>query len=290
MATTQDRTERDSSTPLASDAFPCHNGSMLRDAWDVHAQDWFSWAREPGHDSYWRFHRDAFLPLIPAPGRLTLDIGCGEGRVGRDLEQRGHRVMGLDASPMMTRAAVTHPDARAPCVVADAAVLPLHHGVADCAVAFMSLQNVDAVEAAVAEVARVLVSGGRLVMAITHPVNTAGHFVPGFDDTFLFETSAHLHGRAGRSGVSHRTDPRGGRHQCPQQVESAPAISPSARRAYLTCRRGPPRSSELQPVRASAQQGSGQASSARSAGSPWAPHCTVMPSPRIMTTNCLIDR
>jgi hypothetical protein len=91
MATTQDRTERDSSTPLASDAFPCHNGSMLRDAWDVHAQDWFSWAREPGHDSYWRFHRDAFLPLIPAPGRLTLDIGCGEGRVGRDLEQRGHR-------------------------------------------------------------------------------------------------------------------------------------------------------------------------------------------------------
>jgi SAM-dependent methyltransferase len=162
---------------------------MLRDAWDVHAQDWISWAREPGHDSYWRFHRDAFLPLVPAPGRLTLDIGCGEGRVGRDLEQRGHRVMGLDASPMMTRAAVTHPDARAPCVVADAAVLPLPHGVADCAVAFMSLQDVDAMEAAVAEVARVLVSGGRLVMAITHPVNTAGHFVPGFDDTFLFEGS-----------------------------------------------------------------------------------------------------
>jgi hypothetical protein len=25
-------------------------------------------AREPGHDSYWRLHRDAFLLLVPSPG------------------------------------------------------------------------------------------------------------------------------------------------------------------------------------------------------------------------------
>jgi SAM-dependent methyltransferase len=162
---------------------------MLRDAWQLHAPDWISWAREPGHDSYWRFHRDAFLPLVPPPGRLTLDIGCGEGRVGRDLTQRGHRVVGIDASPTLVRAAVTHPDAGAPCLIGDAAALPFGDGVADCAVAFMSLQDVDAMEAAVVEMARVLIPGGRLVMAITHPVNTAGRFLPGSEDTFLFEGS-----------------------------------------------------------------------------------------------------
>jgi SAM-dependent methyltransferase len=87
----------------------------------------------------------------------------------------------------MAHAAAAHPDAGAPCVIADAAALPLTDGVADCAVAFMSLQDVDSMEAAIAEMARVLIPGGRLVMAITHPVNTAGRFLPGPEDAFIFE-------------------------------------------------------------------------------------------------------
>ena len=39
----------------------------LRDAWDSVATDWAAWARKPGHDSYWRFHRAAFFALIPRP-------------------------------------------------------------------------------------------------------------------------------------------------------------------------------------------------------------------------------
>jgi SAM-dependent methyltransferase len=155
------------------------NDPILRDAWKTYADEWISWARTPGHDTYWRFHRDAFLPLVPPPGRLTLDVGCGEGRLGRDLARIGHRVVGVDASATMISAAVTHADAGGPAVVADAAALPMPGAVADCAVAFMSLQDIDAVEAALAEMARVLVSGGRLVMAITHPLNTAGRFLPG---------------------------------------------------------------------------------------------------------------
>jgi len=155
---------------------------MLRDAWEGHAEAWISWARAPGHDSYWRFHRDAFLPLVPPPGRLTVDIGCGEGRVGRDLSRLGHRVVGIDASKTLARAAHRHPERDGPVAVADAAALPLPDAVADCAVAFMSLQDVDAMETAVAETARVLVAGGCLVMAITHPLNTAGRFEPGSDD------------------------------------------------------------------------------------------------------------
>jgi SAM-dependent methyltransferase len=152
---------------------------VLRDAWEEHADNWIAWARAPGHDSYWRFHRDAFLPLVPPPGRLTLDIGCGEGRLGRDLARAGHRVVGLDASPTMATAAATHAEAGGPTIIGDAAALPFPDRIADCAVAFMSLQDVDAMETAVREAGRVLVPGGHLVMAITHPVNTAGRFSPG---------------------------------------------------------------------------------------------------------------
>ncbi len=104
---------------------------MLRDAWDSHAEQWIAWARTPGHDSYWRFHRDAFLPLVPAPGRLTVDVGCGEGRVGRDLGRLGHRVVGIDASPTMTAAAAAHPGTAGPTVLADAAALPIASASAD---------------------------------------------------------------------------------------------------------------------------------------------------------------
>ena len=67
-------------------------------------------------------------------------------------------------------------------LVGDAAALPLQDEIADCAVAFMSLQDIDRMEAAVREVARVLSSGCRFVLAITHPLNTAGHFSIGPDD------------------------------------------------------------------------------------------------------------
>jgi len=154
---------------------------VLRRAWDDNAEAWIAWARAPGHDSYWRFHRDAFLPLVPPPGRLTLDVGCGEGRLGRDLVGLGHRVIGLDASPTMARAAADHDESSGAVVVADAAALPVGNDSVDGVVAFMSLQDVDAMEAAVAEVARVVVRGGWLVMAITHPLNTAGHFADGAD-------------------------------------------------------------------------------------------------------------
>jgi 2-polyprenyl-3-methyl-5-hydroxy-6-metoxy-1,4-benzoquinol methylase len=86
----------------------------LGDHWDVQAGRWIAWARAPGHDSYWQFHREAFLPLVPVPGRLTVDIGCGEGRLSRDLQAAGHRVLAVDHSLAMARAAATHPAAPVP--------------------------------------------------------------------------------------------------------------------------------------------------------------------------------
>jgi SAM-dependent methyltransferase len=148
----------------------------LRAAWDDAAAEWIAWARAPGHDSYWQFHREALLALLPAPGRLTLDVGCGEGRVARDLTAIGHHVVGVDGSPAMARAAAAHPDPHGDVVVGDAAALPVRDGCADLVVAFMSLQDVDDLDAAIREAARVLEPGGRLFVAVVHPVNSAGYF------------------------------------------------------------------------------------------------------------------
>jgi ubiquinone/menaquinone biosynthesis C-methylase UbiE len=149
---------------------------LLRESWEARAQDWINWVRAPGQpDSYWRFHREKFLKLVPAPAELTVDIGCGEGRVGRDLLELGHKVLGIDRSPTMIDALANHPTS-VPAVVADAVQLPLADASADCAIAFMSLQDIDDMRAAVKEAARVLKDGRHLVLAIVHPVYSGGEF------------------------------------------------------------------------------------------------------------------
>jgi SAM-dependent methyltransferase len=160
--------------------------ALLSESWDARAQDWIKWVRAPGQpDSYWRFHRDRFLSLVPAPGQLTVDIGCGEGRVGRDLRDRGHTVLGIDRSKAMVNAAVAHPEA-APAIVGDAVRLPLADASADCAIAFMSLQDIDKMDVAVKEAARVLKDGRPLVLAVVHPMYSGGSFSDGAGSDRLF--------------------------------------------------------------------------------------------------------
>ena len=147
----------------------------LREAWEANASSFTAWARAPAHDSYWRFHRDQFLEILPPPSGLTVDIGCGEGRLSRDLKARGHQVVGVDSSPTMVENA-RQADPSIEVHQADAATLPLGDAVADLAIAFMSLQDMDDMPAAIGEAARVLKRGGRLCVAIIHPLNSAGTF------------------------------------------------------------------------------------------------------------------
>ena len=148
----------------------------LREAWESQAEAWAAWARTPDHDHFfWRFNLPRFLDLVPEPGQLTIDVGCGEGRVGRALAGRGHRVVALDASPTLARLAATHELSQVT-VVGDAAALPLGDASADLVVAFMSLQDVDDLDGSVREIGRVLRRGGMLCMAILHPLSTAGEF------------------------------------------------------------------------------------------------------------------
>lgn len=149
----------------------------LRDAWEGQAANWIRWARKPGFDTYWRFHRQQLLRSLPAPGRLTLDIGCGEGRLTRDLAALGHRAVGIDLSPSMV-AAAREADPEGEYVEADAAKLPFDDGVADLAIAFMSLMDMDDMPAALGEIDRVLCPGGLLLATVVHPLDSAGNFVP----------------------------------------------------------------------------------------------------------------
>jgi SAM-dependent methyltransferase len=139
------------------------------------AESWLRWARTPGHDAYWQY-RDAFFDeLLPAPGHLTLEVGCGEGRVARDLARHGHRVVAVDASPTLAAsAAAADPTGRY--LVADAAALPFGDGCFDLVVAYNSLMDVDDMPAAVAEAARVLQPGRPLCVSVTHPTADAGRF------------------------------------------------------------------------------------------------------------------
>jgi SAM-dependent methyltransferase len=147
----------------------------LGDAWEAEARAWIAWARSPDHDSYVRYHRDQFFVLLPTPGKCTVDLGCGEGRVARDLAARGHSIVAVDQSATMVaaaRAAAPAMDVRH----ADATALPLDDSSADLVIAFMSLHDFDDLDAAIREIARVMTPDGRFCMALVHPLNSAGRF------------------------------------------------------------------------------------------------------------------
>jgi SAM-dependent methyltransferase len=161
--------------------------------WEARAAEWLAWARTPGFDAYWRY-RDAFFALVPPPAGRTLEVGCGEGRVTRDLLDRGHRVTALDASPTLLRAAAEHGPG-AEYVLGTAEALPFADASFGLVVAYNVLMDVDDMPAAVGEAARVLEPGGRLCMCVTHPFADAGGFAHDGDDAPFVVDGSYLGAR-----------------------------------------------------------------------------------------------
>ena len=160
--------------------------------WKAEAVRWAAWARAPGHDAYW-YYRDAFFALVPPPGRATLEVGCGEGRVARDLAARGHRVIGIDVTrTLVSLAAETGAGPRY--LLADGAKLPFEAATFDLVVAYNSLMDVDDMPAGGQEMSRVLIPNGRLCVCITHPLADAGRFTAREPEApFVIETSYLAH-------------------------------------------------------------------------------------------------
>jgi SAM-dependent methyltransferase len=144
----------------------------VTEGWEARAAEWLAWARTPGFDAYWSY-RDAFFALVPPPAGQTLEVGCGEGRVTRDLLARRHRVTALDASPTLLRAAAEQ-DSVAEYVLGTAEALPFGDASFALVVAYNVLMDVEDMGAAVGEAARVLEPGGHLCACVTHPFADAG--------------------------------------------------------------------------------------------------------------------
>lgn len=144
--------------------------------WDPETENWVRWARTPDFDAYW-YYRDAFFDsVVPSPAGRTLEVGCGEGRVARDLTERGHGVTALDSAAGLVRHA-RDADPAAAYLVAGGAQLPIRDRSFDIVVAYNALQVVDDMRATVRECARVLRRGGHLCFCVAHPVTDVGRWI-----------------------------------------------------------------------------------------------------------------
>lgn len=103
----------------------------------------------------------------PAPGR-ALDAACGTGRHAGRLVGLGHDVLGIDLTPeMLERAAVNVPGAEFR--EGDLRDLPVADEQFDLVVCGLALSHVADLRAGIAELARALRPGGRVVISVLHP-------------------------------------------------------------------------------------------------------------------------
>lgn len=112
----------------------------------------------------------AVIQSIP-PGR-ALDAGCGTGRLTRLLADAGHEVIGVDTSEsMLRRAQASTPNATFQ--RASFLDLPFPDESFNIVCCGLALTHTSELASAIAELARVLTRGGRLLISDVHPVAVA---------------------------------------------------------------------------------------------------------------------
>jgi SAM-dependent methyltransferase len=144
---------------------------MSRDAgtdlWETHAEWWiegFTAGADPEYE-------EQILPLAArelAGAKRVLDVGCGDGQVSRLAARLGAEVVGID--PTWNCVSVAHGRGGAAFARAGAAQLPFADATFDAVVACLVFEHIRDVDAAIAEVARVLQPGGRFCFFLNHPL------------------------------------------------------------------------------------------------------------------------
>jgi SAM-dependent methyltransferase len=157
-----------------------------RELWEQNAGWWQEGFTEGADVEY----VEQILPWISTQLRgstRVLDVGCGEGQVGR--RARRLRSVSFVAGIDPTFAQLQVARRRRGGVVfgrAEAAALPFSDRSFDAAVACLVFEHIEDVDTAVAEVSRVLAPGGRFLFLLNHPLLQT----PGsgwIDDTILEE-------------------------------------------------------------------------------------------------------
>lgn len=149
----------------------------MSELWERHA-DWWQENFTGGADIE---YVEQILPLarqLLAGWSLVLDVGTGEGQVARALRSEGCRVIGIDPSASQLQAAVERgrdtpgrgTPGRGIYARAEAAALPLGAATVDAAIACLVFEHIEAMDDAVAEIARVLRPGGRFALFLNHPL------------------------------------------------------------------------------------------------------------------------
>ena len=142
---------------------------MSDDLWETHAKWWIEGFTDGADPEY----VEQILPLaahhLLGAGDV-LDVGCGDGQVSR-LAVRGGatRVVGVDPTWNQLVAAQAR-DGGASYGRAGAAALPFRAGTFDAVVACLVFEHIRDVDAAIAEVGRVLRPGGRFLFFLNHPL------------------------------------------------------------------------------------------------------------------------
>lgn len=141
-------------------------------AWEQQAGWYDQHQGRDGDDFYQVLILPAVLrQLAVIPGRRVLDVGCGQGVLGRALAERQIASLGVDASPSLIEAAKRRGSPLEEYRLGDARSLErvLSGERFAAASAVLCLQDLDPLEPVFAGVAEVLEPGGRFVMVMTHP-------------------------------------------------------------------------------------------------------------------------
>jgi SAM-dependent methyltransferase len=119
-----------------------------------------------------------------APDKRVADLGCGYGRHLKALVEEGYQPFGVDRSELLL-AEARRQAPRANLLRADLRRLPLNQGTLAAAFCFYSsmfLGTHEAAQTALREAARVLESGGSLVLTQDNPARLAKHPKSHFQD------------------------------------------------------------------------------------------------------------
>jgi len=112
-----------------------------------------------------RFSMAAMLALLPSDAVIA-DLGCGTGQLLADLAPHVRRVIGIDNSPAMLKAARkrTHGLKHVELHEGELNALPIEDGACDAALLVLVLTYIESPDAVLREMARILKPGGKAVV------------------------------------------------------------------------------------------------------------------------------